>query len=143
MRDFAESLPTQVGKRLGNARKKSRFIPAMPDEIGRNVRRIRFKDDRFQRQCRRQLTQPASSRPGHGAAKAQLETQRNEHFGLLATAIEGMGNAAGYADAAQLMQNRVDGPAHMQQYRQIEFPGQFKLLDKEMQLSRRIPEGTR
>jgi hypothetical protein len=55
-----------------------------------------------ERQRCREATDARRPEVGHGAAEAEPEAQPDELVGLLATAIEGMRDAARHADPAQL-----------------------------------------
>jgi hypothetical protein len=60
-----------------------------------------------------------------------VQPQFNKGPRLLVAAIEGMGNAARHADAAQVFEDDVLGAPHMQQDRQVKVARQLELLGKE------------
>jgi hypothetical protein len=65
-----------------------------------------------------------SSRVGHRPAEAEGETELDEFVGLLAAAVEGMGDPAAHLETAQLLEYGIDGPPHVEQDRQIEIARQ-------------------
>ena len=100
--------------------------------------RIRFKNNRLQRKRGGKLSNAHRAGISHGAAKPQFETEPDERFCLLATAIEGMRNAPPDPNAAQALQYLIDSSSHMQQHGQVEFPGYFKMFNKKEFLAERI-----
>jgi hypothetical protein len=70
----------------------------------------------------------------HGTAKAQLEAKTDEGVGLLAAAVEGMGNASGHNNAPQLRQHGIYRSPYVQEYGQIQVAGELQLLAKKVTL---------
>src|SRR5690606_33186990 len=67
-------------------------------------------------------------------AKAQVD----EHLGLLPAAVESVRDAAANPDAAQLLQDRIDRTAQVQDRRQVVTPRQLELRDEKFELPGRI-----
>lgn len=78
---------------------------------------------------------------GHRPAESQLEAEGDEGFRLLPAAVEGVGNAAADGDTAQMPDDLIDGPPHMQDDRQVVLAGQFELGGEKALLARQIEFG--
>ena len=92
-----------------------------------NIGCIGFKNDRLDRQAGGELADTRGPRIGHGTAEAQLEAETNELIGLLATAVEGVRDAALDADTAQAFQNLINRTPYVQQHRQIQITSELQL----------------
>jgi hypothetical protein len=100
----------------------------------RHVRGVGFEDDGLQRQGRGQATNTRRAGVGHGAAKTEFEAQLDELVRLLATAVEGMRDAAPDPDPAELLEHPIDSTANVQEHRKIACSGDLQLFNEKVLL---------
>ena len=84
------------------------------DPGGRDVGRIGLQHQALGRQAGGQAADVAGTVEGHGPAEADGHAQTDEMLGLLRAAVEGMGNAAGGAEAPQLLGDGIHRATGMQ-----------------------------
>ena len=89
----------------------------------------------------RQLTNPARPLEAHRPAETEPKAEVDEHLRLLPAAVEGVGDATAHADTTQLLEDRIDRTAHVQDDRQVVPPREFELCDKKVELPNRIDIG--
>ena len=68
------------------------------------------------------------ARIGQRATEPQLEAKPDERVGLLATAIERVGDTTRHRNPPQMLEYRVLGAPDVQQHRQLVFAGQLELF---------------
>src|SRR5690606_10316842 len=127
--DFTAAQP---GQRPGDAANVSRLIarsrPAGFAEPGRrNVRRVGFQHNGFERQALREPPDLQGAIIGHRASEPQLEALVDVLLRLLKTPVEGVGNAQHIRLSAQVLQHFILGAAHVHNDRQVEPPRQLQL----------------
>lgn len=129
--DFFQGQAAQFSKHCCNAWQFDWRVaaPVKPDR--RDIGSVGFEDDGFERQTGRKFPDARRARESHGAAKAELEPETDQFFGLLPAAIEGVGNATAYSRPAQIFESLIDSPAQMQEDGQIQAAGKIQLSGEE------------
>jgi len=131
--------PTDFRQNLCNPQQLIGAVAAIPAQPLRwNIRRIGLQHDGLDRQNLCQLADIECALVGHGAAKAQFETQPDELVRLLLATVEGMRDAAGDPVSTQMFENNVCGSPHVQDDRQIQGLCQLELLTEVEFLARTI-----
>jgi hypothetical protein len=92
-----------------------------------NVRRIGFHHDRILSERAADAADPQGALERHRAAEAEAKAELDEGAGLLFAAVEGVGEAARDRSSTQVLEDGVDGAAHVQQHRQAELGRELEL----------------
>ena len=119
---------SQAGEHGGDARQVARVVAAARCELWGNVGSVRFQHDRLERKPGGMLANSQRARIGQRATEPQLEAKPDERVGLLATAIERVGDTTRHPNPSQMLEYRVLGAPDVQQHRQIVFAGQLELF---------------
>src|SRR5690606_23862696 len=99
---------------------------------------IGFEHDRGQGERARQLTNPARPLEAHRPAETEPKAEVDEHLRLLPAAVVGVGDASTNADATQLLKDRIDRTAYVQDHRQVMTTRELELPDKKIERPRRV-----
>ena len=86
-------------------------------------------------------TNPARALESHRTTETEPKAEVDEHLRLLPAAVECMRDATANADTAQLLEDRIDRTAHVQDHRQVVTPRQLELRDEKIELAGGVDVG--